>query len=729
MIRTNRLRYSNNACLRAVFIATIAQSILVYPIVGLAAAPSGLTWSNHVNSNVLTGVEAHGTSIWFGSAAGGVVELDTLTGNVFNYTQSVHCLPSNVITNISVGANGDVWVATPRGAAYRPSGSNPSTPWIPITSDNSPLIDNEVLAVAAEPAGGAWLGTFFDGAFHFDGTNWTQYAPFNSPMQDIQVHSIEIDSDGAKWFGHFAGGVDRFDGAVWTNFNSANTGTPPSLCGPINPPAELGIISGFVRVLEQNNVTGDLWFDNVDDGGCVLVGATVFDGLDWATYTQFNSDIVFRTEDVAADPSGFTWIVSRNGIQQFDNGVITTISTNGAPSNALGVEVDSNGITWFATEAGIFELNAGVYTQHPPLGLAKNQIRDLTFRSTEDSVQAWVAHDNGVQKLDGATWTLLTPDNSPLSSFSNSAIAVDLDNAIWIGSSIGGAGVHRMNNGLWTTFTTANSGLISTATSDIEVDPTTGAVWFGNRFSAGLSVFDGEGWETFLPSGGPFSCASTNGVPGQSVNDIEIDNTGTVWIGSGCGLTSFDGKTWTPFTTNDGLADNNVRDIDIAADGSIWVGTRRGVSHFQNGSFRSWLTNRDVRTVTTTPDGPWISMFNVGIAVFDGIDWIPFGIDDGLVNNRVFESSETHPTTGQPWFGTEGGIAIVADLGLPGDLDEDGDVDADDLNSMTRCLAGPRVFLLPTTCSQSEFEAADLHGDGDVDLGDVASMILRVQER
>lgn len=715
----------NQSCVRW----AVAAAMIVLTTCGgsRAAVPSGVTWENHVNNNVLTKVEIFGDSVWFASAAGGVVELNLTTGEFFSYTQSVHCIPSNQISDLSIGPTGDVWVATSRGAALRPAGSGPNDSWIAFDRDNSPLNENEVLSIAADPAGGAWLGTFNDGAFFFDGVNWTQFTTLNSPMSDFTVLSIVIDDSGAKWFGHFDNSVDRLDGSVWTNFIPANTGTPPLLCGPVNPPDQLGLISGFVRVLGQDPFSGSIWFDNQDDGGCALNGTTVFDGTNWKTYTPLNSDILFRTEDIAADSSGFTWLVSLNGIQQFDGSVFTEIASNGAPTSARGVAVDPNGSTWFATQAGIFELNTSGFTQHPPLGLNENSINDLAFRTVGNNVEAWVAHQSGVQKYNGISWSLLTPDNSPLSSFLNSAIAVDLNNDIWIGSSVGGAGVHRTNESLWTTFTTANSGLISTAISDIAVDPVTGDVWFGDRFSAGLSVFRGSSWETFLPDGAPFSCATTNGVPGRNVTDIEIDDAGIVWVASGCGLSRFDGEIWETLTTADGLAHNSVRDIDIADDGTIWVGTFRGVSRYSNGSFASWLTTRDVRTVTTTPNGAWISMFNIGVAFYDGVDWIQFGTDDGLVNNRVFDSTETHPVTGDPWFGTEGGIAIVADMGLPADIDQDGDVDESDFDSVASCLAGPRVFLPPTGCSQTQFEAADIHGDGDVDLGDLASLMLQVQ--
>jgi len=58
----------------------------------------------------------------------------------------------------------------------------------------------------------------------------------------------------------------------------------------------------------------------------------------------------------------------------------------------------------------------------------------------------------------------------------------------------------------------------------------------------------------------------------------------------------------------------------------------------------------------------------------------------------------------------------VFSIANPGDLDGDGDVDADDLAILTGCLAGPGVGG-----SSNDFANADLNDDGDVDLADFAA--------
>ena len=49
-----------------------------------------------------------------------------------------------------------------------------------------------------------------------------------------------------------------------------------------------------------------------------------------------------------------------------------------------------------------------------------------------------------------------------------------------------------------------------------------------------------------------------DGLPRNSVADVIQDREGYLWIGTGNGLSRYDGERFTTFTTQDGLADNSV---------------------------------------------------------------------------------------------------------------------------------------------------------------------------
>ena len=69
-----------------------------------------------------------------------------------------------------------------------------------------------------------------------------------------------------------------------------------------------------------------------------------------------------------------------------------------------------------------------------------------------------------------------------------------------------------------------------------------------------------------------------------------------------------------------------------------------------------------------------------------------------------------------------GAFELVSPYG-PADLDQDCGVDVDDFVIFESCLGGPGQLSPPPGCDPSHFEAADLDGDGNADLADVARFL------
>jgi beta-glucanase (GH16 family) len=69
-----------------------------------------------------------------------------------------------------------------------------------------------------------------------------------------------------------------------------------------------------------------------------------------------------------------------------------------------------------------------------------------------------------------------------------------------------------------------------------------------------------------------------------------------------------------------------------------------------------------------------------------------------------------------------GGGPALAD-GIPGDLDEDGDIDAVDAVLLLGCVSGPGNTFAPGGCAAGEFTRGDLDADGDLDLADCAEFM------
>lgn len=102
---------------------------------------------------------------------------------------------------------------------------------------------------------------------------------------------------------------------------------------------------------------------------------------------------------------------------------------------------------------------------------------------------------------------------------------------------------------------------------------------------------------------------------------LEVDRDGKVWAGTwGGGLTIWDGKSWTNYSSLEGLPGNHVFSLHQDAAGAMWIGTNRGLAQWQaGGKFKVFTTadglfDNNVFSMATTPDGgKWIGSYG-GVA-------------------------------------------------------------------------------------------------------------------
>lgn len=101
-----------------------------------------------------------------------------------------------------------------------------------------------------------------------------------------------------------------------------------------------------------------------------------------------------------------------------------------------------------------------------------------------------------------------------------------------------------------------------------------GSVWCGT-WGGGLSHFDGKNWTTY---------STKEGLPGNHVFMLKIGKDGKLWIGTNKGLARFkdDGKGFNVYTKAQGLYADNVFSMAEADDGSLWVGSFGGVARITN---------------------------------------------------------------------------------------------------------------------------------------------------
>jgi two-component system, sensor histidine kinase ChiS len=183
---------------------------------------------------------------------------------------------------------------------------------------------------------------------------------------------------------------------------------------------------------------------------------------------------------------------------------------------------------------------------------------------------------------------------------------------------------------LWRTFGVPD-GLPSSFITTVMQDRT-GPLWIGTR--GGLSQYDGKNLTTFT---------TADGLP-KDAQDVILalvqDRQGDLWIGTLLGLGRYDGQHMTTYTTVDGLADNRVQAIVQDAHDHLWFGTGLGVSrydgrHFSSLTVADGLAGNSVQAILADGQGNLWFGTRSGLSRYDGERITSFTTTDGLRHNSV----------------------------------------------------------------------------------------------
>ena len=253
----------------------------------------------------------------------------------------------------------------------------------------------------------------------------------------------------------------------------------------------------------------------------------------------------------------------------------------------------------------------------------------------------WLGTSIGVQMFDGSSLAVYDVANYPGMLSDNIKVITAMTNGeIWIGTDYGANQlVSGVNGFMWLPYTTSN-GLASNQVKSIDEDAN-GGIWVGTN--QGVSYFDGNSWVSY----------SSPDLHWSGVNATAFDSNGDPWFTSPLGgITHFNGTTFTPYDTSNGLLSQFVTGLLIDDQYNKWVGTSSGMSVFDatNTSFtqhtRMYImpppdTLNPVVDIAMDSHGRIWSAIYVGylavggVAMWDGNQWIDFDVTDGLVGPNV----------------------------------------------------------------------------------------------
>lgn len=213
----------------------------------------------------------------------------------------------------------------------------------------------------------------------------------------------------------------------------------------------------------------------------------------------------------------------------------------------------------------------------------------------------------------------------------------------------------------WIVYKPTNSGLISISVTDLEVDQT-GNVWIGSS-SGSLNKFSNGEWTDY----------SGSGLPGPAKN-IALGTGSDVWIGTqNNGIARFDPANKTVksaySTSNSELPSNEISALIMDNSGRIWVGTNKGVAILDGTNWTLYNTSNSILphnwiyAFAIDNDGNmWVGTAG-GLAKSDGSGWMIYNTTNSdLPDNYVL--SLAIDSNGDKWIGTlSGGLAKFSSSG------------------------------------------------------------------
>jgi hypothetical protein len=417
-----------------------------------------------------------------------------------------------------------------------------------------------------DPQGNIW-GIGAEGLWRWNGTSWRNWSEIGGTSD---MAAIGLDRNGVvnvgNWYGLF--------------YKMINDQPVLFLDADDQP-------SSFYQ-----RPDGDIWIHNY--GGAQGPGTVRHyneSGQLLERFNNYNAGLGdYFVNRIKSDSRGDLWFASGEA------GLVRMTGSNGAATSstkwrALGnhnagsepypwagnepmysVYEDANGIFWMGGNGvGRWDSNTGTFTNFwnwQNSNIDTSGVTDIVRRG--DTI--WVGTGfSGCFWLNGNTWTRVQL-SEPWAYSSNNvrAMTVDTVGNLWVASEFGLRKFAPGNNATYELYHQDNSGLVDASLNDVEADPS-GGIWVATY--EGLSRFDGTTWTTYNQA--------NTGMPGIGVQDvarrssdglIAIASTqGGTWPYTG-GVSTFNGTTWTHYTPqNSPLTHWQVEAVEFDANGNLWA--------------------------------------------------------------------------------------------------------------------------------------------------------------
>lgn len=304
--------------------------------------------------------------------------------------------------------------------------------WKMYTTDNSPLVSNTINALTVYSGTTVWIATDA-GANSITGESWqvvNDSLVYFTPLgASAKVNAITVGGSGEVWFGLAGGGVRKMKpfyplSDKWQHYNSPviNTDFVYSLATHSSGDIYVGTSNGVSRFIpDKSDLSKGKWIkyssknSPLPDEQIRSIGINPFDNLIW-----------FGTQS--------------HGVVSYDGDLLWNIdSPSDVPFPIVSMTFASASTAWFGTFADWayrYSIPTSEWTHVADSSNGTIALKDLfvnAVASTQKGV-VWFGTNKGLTRFDGSTWQTLDTTNSPLQSEIIKALAVDVNNNLWIGT-------------------------------------------------------------------------------------------------------------------------------------------------------------------------------------------------------------------------------------------------------------------------------------------------------
>jgi len=526
-------------------------------------------------------------NLWLGTRNDGISKFRRTDRAFINYKHNSkikESLSSNKINRVLIDKNDNLWVATENGLNLFDSTSKKFRHFFHNPSDPNSLSSSNTTYLFEDSENILWVGTDY-GLNRFDPVSekWTRFSDKRFGYQDNNyIYTIIEDDKKQLWAGSSQGLnlINKTSG----DFTYFAIDPENNSSYKINPVFTLAL-GGANKLWIGSNTTLQL-FDTKTKSKISIVDKSQSEDL-------LPDDGIYS---LLFDNSGILWVgTASHGVLKYDKNIsyfkpykYSLNKVQSARNIIRGIAEDNKGNLFIATDAGLsyFDQSKGSYIVYNHQSNNSNSLAsDFTSKAlvNKSNSGVWVGTaSNGLDYLNLKTGKFkhfkVGEKDNEINNYGIFALLEDRNGKIWIGTDGGGVNVYDPISQRITKYIHNDKNPSSIGDNSINYlyEDKSGKIWISG-YNNGISIFD--------PVTQSFSHLNTaNSKINSNITSVVFeDSKGNIWIGSmERGLNKYDPKSkmFKSYNEDNGLINNTINFINEDKLGYIWLSTNIGIVRF-----------------------------------------------------------------------------------------------------------------------------------------------------